>query len=258
LTSFDLLLQPVPFGAARDFNERGHPVKGREDVVQDRTGLDVPRPADNARRAHAAFPGAELTAFEGCGAAVRVALGLGAIVGGEDDDGVVELAHVLQLLEHVADIVVHLLHAGFVDAPVLAAFLTDHIQVLGRQHGGDVHARRVVPDEERLVGLLGIVAIEEVDDLGRNLLVHCLRSLQRQRTLIFATLVRLRAVGRVAKQHRTRGRQASCCLGVNGARNLSQAADGRVLARWRKRLLRRGLVDVGEAHLLFLPNSPVV
>jgi hypothetical protein len=33
-------------------------------------------------------------------------------------------------------------------------------------------ARRVVPDEERLVGLLGIVAIEEVDDLGRNLLQY--------------------------------------------------------------------------------------
>ena len=35
--------------------------------------------------------------------------------------------------------------------------------VLVRQHGRDVHARRVVPDEEGLVGLLGVVAIEEVD-----------------------------------------------------------------------------------------------
>ncbi len=42
------------------------------------------------------------------------------------DDGVVELAHVLELLEHDADVVVHLLHAGFVDAPVLAARLADH------------------------------------------------------------------------------------------------------------------------------------
>ena len=33
---------------------------------------------------------------------------------------------VLELLEHEADVVVHLLHAGFVDAPVLAAGLADH------------------------------------------------------------------------------------------------------------------------------------
>ena len=86
------------------------------------------------------------------------------------------LAHLLELLQHEADVVVHLLHAGFVDAPVLAAGLTHHGQILVRQHGGDVHARRVVPDEERLVGLLRIVAVEEVDDLGRNLLVHRLSS----------------------------------------------------------------------------------
>ena len=47
LTGLDLLLQPVAFGTAGDFNERGHPVKGREDIVQDRARLDVPRPADD-------------------------------------------------------------------------------------------------------------------------------------------------------------------------------------------------------------------
>ena len=39
------------------------------------------------------------------------------------------LAHVLDLLEDEADVVVHLLHAGFVDAPVLAAGLAHHAQV---------------------------------------------------------------------------------------------------------------------------------
>ena len=105
------------------------------------------------------------------------------------DDGVVELTHLLELLEHEADVVVHLLHAGLVDAPVLAAGLAHHGHVLVRQHGRDVHARRVVPDEERLVGLLRVVAVEEVDDLGRDLLVHRLRALQRQRTLVLAGLV---------------------------------------------------------------------
>ena len=40
------------------------------------------------------------------------------------------LAHVVNLLENEADVVIHLLHAGFVDAPVLAARLTDHGLVL--------------------------------------------------------------------------------------------------------------------------------
>ena len=69
----------------------------------------------------AAFPGLALLALERRDAAVGEGDRLGAIVGGEDDDGIVELAHVLELLQHIADIVVHLLHAGFVDAPVLAA-----------------------------------------------------------------------------------------------------------------------------------------
>ena len=96
------------------------------------------------------------------------------------------LAHVVELLEHDADVVVHLLHAGFVDAPVLAAPDAQHGLVLRRQHGHDVHARRVVPDEEGLVGLLRIVAVEEVDDLGGDFLVHRLRPIQRQRALVAA------------------------------------------------------------------------
>src|SRR5215208_5819674 len=52
--------------------------------------------------------GGELVGLEGCNAAVREGLGLGAVIGCEDYDGVVELAHILQLLEHVADVVIHL------------------------------------------------------------------------------------------------------------------------------------------------------
>ena len=162
--------------------------------------LNVTRPANDAGSAHAAFPGVHLRALEGRGAAVGEGEGLGAVVGREDDDGIVELAHVLELLKHVADVVVHLLHAGFIHAPVLAARLTHHGQILRRQHGRDVHARRVVPDEEGLVGLLGVVAIEEVDDLRRDLLVHRLRTLKRQRALILAGLVLRRAVGGLARR----------------------------------------------------------
>jgi hypothetical protein len=41
-----------------------------------------------------------------------------------------------------------------------------------------VHARRVVPDEEGLAGLLGIVAVKEVDDLGGDRQVHLPLQLQ--------------------------------------------------------------------------------
>jgi hypothetical protein len=68
--------------------------------------------------------------------------------------------------------------------------------------------------------------------------------------LILAGLVRLRAVGGLAPDHRTRGRQADRCLGIDGARNLRQATNGRVLARRSDRLLGRSLIDVGEAHPL--------
>src|SRR5262249_14719682 len=150
----------------------------------------------------AALPGGQFATLEGGRAAIREGDGLGTVVGGEDDDSVVGLPHVVDLLENEADVVVHLLHAGFVDAPVLAAGLAHHGHILVRQHGGDVHARRVVPNEERLIGPAWIVAIEEVDDLGRYFLVNRLRALKRQRALVAAPLVRRRAIGGLAPQHR--------------------------------------------------------
>ena len=146
-----------------------------------------------------------------------------------------------------ADVVVHLLHAGFVDAPVLAALLAEHGLVLRRQQRRDVHARRVVPDEERLVGLLRIVAVEVVDDLGRDLLVHRLRAIERQRALVLARLIGRRAVGRRAPDHRARRRQARRRLRIHGAGDLGEAGNRRVLARRGDGLLGRRLVDVGEA-----------
>jgi hypothetical protein len=59
------------------------------------------------------------------------------------------------VLEQIADVIVHLLHAGFFDAVIAVGI---HLRlVLLRQVGEDVHARGVVPDEERLAGLLSLV-----------------------------------------------------------------------------------------------------
>ena len=135
-------------------------------------------------------------------------------------------------------------------APVLAAWFTHHGLVLRRQHGRDVHARRVVPDEEGLVGLLRVVAVEEVDDLGRDFLVHGLRALQRQRTLVLAGRVLLRAVAGLAPDDRARRGQAGRGPRIDGTGHLRQAGDRRVLARRRDALHQRGLVDVDEAHAL--------
>ena len=67
-----------------------------------------------------------------------------------------------------------LLHAGFVDTPVLATGFAHHRLILWRQYCGDMHTGGVVPDEKRLVRFLGIIAIKKIDDLGRNFLIHCL------------------------------------------------------------------------------------
>ena len=127
----------------------------------------------------------------------------------------------------------------------------EHRLIFRRQHRRDVHARRVVPDEERLVGLLGIVAVEEVDDMGRDFLVDGPRAVERQRALVLAGLVLRRAVART-------------CM-----RSPAAAASGRCRPRDRPRLagperpgtgvflqggtiacIGRALVDVGEADAL--------
>ena len=143
------------FGLPAAAVERGEPVEAGEDAVLDRARLDLARPADDARHAEAAFVDRALGVLERRHAAVRPGEHLGAVVGGEDDDGVVGLADVVEVLQEGADAVVHLRHAGLFEAVVGLAVL--HRLVLLREERPDVHARRVVPDEERLAVLLGLV-----------------------------------------------------------------------------------------------------
>src|SRR5215208_2386276 len=84
----DPIVQCVALVSARDVDERGQPVERREDVVFHRARPDDARPADEERCAHAAFPGGQLAALEWRGATVREGDGLGAVVGGEDNDRV--------------------------------------------------------------------------------------------------------------------------------------------------------------------------
>ncbi len=101
LARHDLLVELIALGAAGDFDERGQPVEGGEHLLVDGARLDLARPADDAGSAHAAFPGGQLPAFERRVAAIREGDDFRAVVGGEDDDRVVEFAHVFELLEDV-------------------------------------------------------------------------------------------------------------------------------------------------------------
>src|SRR5208337_3441218 len=250
LARLDLLLQVVSFGTTRDVDQRGHPVEGCEHLVQDRARLDVTRPADDARTAVTAFPGLAFLTLERRDAAVRKGYCLGAVVAGEDDDGIVEFTHVFNLLQDVADVVVHLLHPRLVDAPIFAAPRSHHGHVLIRQHGRDVHAHRVVKAEKWLAGLLGVVAVEPINGAGRDFLLKAFRALQRHRTHVLVHLVLLRPIGGFAPEQRTRRGQANAGLGVNRIRVWRDTGDRLLHARRRDGLLGRALVDVWEAHLL--------
>src|SRR5271166_1125704 len=195
--------------------------------------LDVTRPANDTGDTIAAFVGLTLLALKRRHATVGKGDRLGAVVGGEYDD-----------------VVVQLLHAGFVDAPILAALHSQHGLILRRQHGGNVHARRGIPNEEGLAGFLGVVAIQPINDMARDFLVYGSRPIQGERTLILVHLVFRRAIGGFAPEERARRRQAYARLGVDSIRDGRDAGNRYGLAGWRNALLGRRFVDVEEAHLL--------
>src|SRR5262249_35774044 len=123
LAGLDLLLQSVALGPAGDLDDGGKPVQRSKQLVLHRTWPNHAGPTDDRRGTIAAFPSLAFLALEWGDATVGEGGRLGPIVSREDDDGVVGLSHVVDLLEHEADVVVHLLHAGFVDAPILPAAL---------------------------------------------------------------------------------------------------------------------------------------
>src|SRR5690348_8157045 len=79
----------LDFRLTRGGDQGCAPVLGRKDVVDLALRRYVARPANERRNAVAAFPVGVLLAAEWRGASIRPGEGLGAIVGGVDDDGVV-------------------------------------------------------------------------------------------------------------------------------------------------------------------------
>ena len=77
------------------------------------------RPAKERRHAEAALEDCSLGLCERRLTAIGPGKDLGAVVGGEDDDGVVVHAHVLELLHHQTNVVIELGHAGFLFRPAI-------------------------------------------------------------------------------------------------------------------------------------------
>ena len=109
-----------------------------------------------------------------------------------------------------------------------------------------MHARRIVPDEEGLVGLFGVVAIEEVDDLAEISSSTVFdRSSVSGPSSLHVWFVSVPS----DEWHQSTGRggvRQSRGLGIHCAGNLVEARDRRVLA-WRSNALhRRDLLRSGK------------
>ena len=103
-------------GIAGGGQEGRQEILARGDVVDDAAGLDRAGPPHDHRHAEPAFEGRALLAAERRVAAVGPGKGLGAVIAGENDDGVVGNAEVVDLLENGADFRVQFHHGIGIEA----------------------------------------------------------------------------------------------------------------------------------------------
>ena len=156
------LVDAVDVAVGRDLVvDAGEVQRGVEQVhqVEELVALaprrDHAAPVGDAGHAHAAFPGRGLGAAERRVTRVRPAIELRAVVGGDEDEGVVEDAGLVERLDDLADIGVDLDDRVLVGI-FAAAFA---LEFLGGEVVG-VHLHEGVFEEERLL------ALGELRDLG--------------------------------------------------------------------------------------------
>ncbi len=173
-------------------DERREPVVTADDLVGDRTGLDVARPADHAWNTERAFPVGGFLVAERRDAAVGPTVFVRTVVSGVEDDGVVSDASVIQSLEDLADDSVVLDHAvvvfGTRSETGLVAMLRLHVRE-------GVHARGVHPTKERLVGL-GL-SLDEIDRSIGSFVVDRLHAFSGQRAGVLNGLLAYAAPARL-------------------------------------------------------------
>ena len=206
--------------------EGREPVQAGEDAVLNGVRRDVAGPAQDAGNTEAAFEDRPFGLRERRVAAIGPGEEFGAVVGGEDDDGVVVLADVLELLEHQSDVVIELVHAGFLFRPAILR-VARRVPFL-REMGDDVHAGRVEPDEEGLV--VGFGLIYELQGEIADFVVHGFHALGIKCAgvldLLLADLAPARHLGRVVHvgrpgmNHVARADDVQQILGVVGMRRV--------------------------------------
>src|SRR5579871_2668534 len=162
-------------GIARGSHQCRHPILMGDDVVDNRSRPYDPRPANEARNAKAALPVGILFVTERCGAAIGPSKRFSAVVGSEDDNGVICDAKVVKLFQNNSDVIIRLGHARAVKS-----LFGDHVLIFLLEARPNVHAGRIVPDEEWPARGLG--AIHRVERGGEELLVNCFHSFPRQWT----------------------------------------------------------------------------
>src|SRR5882724_9490597 len=148
--------------------EGGKPVQSGNDTVLDLAGRHLARPTDHAGYAEATFHDGAFALRKRRLSAIRPGKDLGAVVGGEDHDGVVVNAHLLELVHHDADVVIELRHACFMYRPAVPG--VSQGLVFGREVGDDVHPGWIEPQEERLVVGLGL--LDELQGKIANFVIY--------------------------------------------------------------------------------------
>src|SRR5580658_9397220 len=134
------------------------PILVRGDVVDDGVGLDDAGPASYARDAEASVPSGALFSAERLGTTIRPCKLFGTVVRGQNNDGVVGDAQVIELLEKLADDPIEFHHA------VCVQTITALVFPLRAQTSPDMHACGVVPEKKWLPAFHGFI-----HEIERNL-----------------------------------------------------------------------------------------
>ena len=166
LFALEQLLRNVRVTGGRD--EGREPVHAGHDAIAHGVGRYFVRPAHDRRSPEATFHHRAFAHGKRGRTAVRPGEVLRAVVGGEHHNNVVIHAFFLQLGEHVTDDIVVLRHAGFLFRPSISRVAQFFILV--GKVGNKLHARRVEPEEKRLLSCLALSQISSSTGLASYLL----------------------------------------------------------------------------------------
>ena len=144
------------------------------------SSLDLAGPAHETRNAPRAFPVCVLLAAEWCVGAIGPSVVLRPVVGGIHDDGVIGNAQLIDLIQHLSDLLVVGYH------PIAVVILSTLATVLVGEMSSYVHRRRVVPEEERLLGL--DLLLHPADSVRGDFLINSFHPLPGERTAVLDNL----------------------------------------------------------------------